>query len=77
MEKFDIFKDIDLFDCPVCGGPALLEEEYGWCITVSCLDCGCHTAELAFNNDEERVKAAKQAAMMWNIGKIIPGGIGE
>ena len=42
-----------------------------------CLDCGCQTAEVSFNNEEERIKAAEHAAMMWNIGKVISIGRGE
>ena len=73
----DPFKDIDLQDCPLCHGAGLIQEEGGWCIYVECLDCGCHTAELSFKNDEEKVKVAKQAASLWNIGKVIASGVGE
>ena len=73
----DIFEHIDLQDCPVCHGPGLLEEENGWCLYVSCLDCGCHTAEIPFNSEEEKLTAAQQAATLWNIGKVIAGGTGD
>jgi len=73
----DMFENIDLQDCPVCHGPGLLEEENGWCLYVSCLDCGCHTAEIAFNSEEEKQAAAQQAATLWNIGKVIVGGVGD
>ena len=73
----DIHNDIELLDCPICHGAGLLEEENGWCLYVSCLDCGCHTAEVSFNTPEERLKAAQHAATMWNIGKVIPSGPGE
>ena len=48
------FEDLELFDCPLCHGPGLLEEENGWCLYVQCLDCGCHTAALSYNSEEER-----------------------
>ena len=51
----DLFHEIELFDCPQCHGPGLIQEENGWCLYVECLDCGCHTAELSFKNDEEKV----------------------
>ena len=54
-----------------------MQEENGWCLYVECLDCGCHTAELSFSNEEERQTAAQQAASLWNIGKVIVSGIGE
>ena len=73
----DIFESIDLQDCPVCHGAGLLEEENGWCLYVSCLDCGCHTAEIPFNSEEEKLTAAQQAATLWNIGKVIAGGFGD
>ena len=41
------FDDIELFDCPLCHGPGLIQEENGWCLYIECLDCGCHTAELS------------------------------
>lgn len=70
-------KDIELFDCPLCHGPGLLEEENGWCVYVTCLDCGCQTAEVEFSTEEERINAARQVASMWNIGKVISIGRGE
>jgi len=71
----DIMKDIELFECPVChGGVGLLEEEAGYCLYVSCLDCGCHTAETRYEKEEDREAAAKMAAHMWNIGKVITHG---
>ena len=68
----DFLKDISLQDCPVCGGAGLLEDENGWCMYVACLDCGCHTAEFAYNKPEEKETAARQAADIWNMGKVVP-----
>jgi len=73
----DHLNDIELLDCPICHGTGLLEEENGWCLYVSCLDCGCHTAEVSFKTPEERLQAAQHAATLWNIGKVIPSGPGE
>ncbi len=73
----DMFDQIELFDCPVCHGAGLLEEEAGWCVYATCLDCGAHTAEIPFKNDEERLKAAQQSARMWNMGKVISSGVGD
>ena len=73
----DILESIELFDCPICRGPGLLEEENGWCLYVTCLDCGCHTAALPFHSEEERIQMAKQAATTWNIGKVITGGYND
>ena len=36
----DLYHDIDLQDCPLCHGPGIIEEEAGWCLYVTCLDCG-------------------------------------
>ena len=69
--------ELELFDCPVCHGPGLLEEEEGWCLYVSCLDCGCHTAEIPYNNEEERQDAARRAVHTWNSGKVISSAPGE
>ncbi len=74
MSPHDI---IDLEDCPYCGGPALLEEEGGWCLYITCMDCGAHTAELEFRTPEERLDAAKRAADVWNMRKVIGPGPGE
>ena len=71
------FEDIELFDCPLCQGPGLIQEENGWCLYVECLDCGCHTAELRYGNEEERQAAARQAASTWNVGKVIHSGTGD
>jgi len=68
----DFLNEISLQDCPVCHGAGLLEDENGWCMYVACLDCGCHTAEFAYNNAEERRTAALKAAEIWNMGKVVP-----
>ena len=74
MNPFDA---IEVLDCPICGGPGVLEEENGWCVYVECMDCGCHTAELSYTNEEDRLQRAKQAASTWNIGKVIRHNPGE
>ena len=71
------FEDVELFDCPLCHGSGLIEEENGWCLYVQCLDCGCHTAELPYNSEEERQAAARQAASLGNVGKVIHTGGGD
>ena len=68
----DILKDISLQDCPICSGAGLLEEEQGWCFYVSCLDCGAHSVEVANRKSEDREDAARRAADVWNLGKVIP-----
>lgn len=73
----DIQNQIDLLDCPRCHGAALLEEENGWCYYVTCMDCGCHTAEVQFSCDAERLDAAKKAASRWNAGKVLSPEPGE
>lgn len=73
----DIYKDIDLQDCPYCNGPAMLEEENGWCYYVVCADCGSQTAEVSFKSREESIEAAQKVAHLWNIGKVMKTGVGE
>ena len=71
------FEEIDLQDCPLCGGVGVMTEEGGWAITVQCCDCGCQTAVATYNKPEERMEAAKSAAYTWNIGKVIYTGAGD
>ena len=73
----DIFKEIELQDCPLCQGPGLLEEENGWCFYIMCMDCGCHTAEIEYRSPEERLDAARRAARLWGMGKVIRSSPGE
>ena len=40
----ELYEQIELQECPVCGGAGLMEEENGWCFYAACLDCGAHTA---------------------------------
>ena len=67
----DIFDEIELQECPVCGGSGILEDENGWCCYVACMDCTAHTATVDYRTPEERPDAAKRAATLWNIGKVI------
>ena len=73
----NIHEMLPLQDCPYCGGAGLLEEENGWCWYATCMDCGSQTAAFEFRTPEDRIEAARHAAHMWNIGKIIRGGVGE
>jgi hypothetical protein len=72
-----IHKKIDLHDCPYCGGAGLLEEEQGWCWYAMCLDCGAQTAQIEFKTKDAREEAARTAAQLWNLGKIMRSGIGD
>ncbi len=69
--------ELDLQDCPICGGPAILEEENGWCYYVACLDCSAHTADVAFHSPDEREPAMRSAARLWNIGTVVSSDPGE
>ena len=73
----DLYESIELQDCPFCGGAGLLEEEHGWCWAVVCRDCGAETAAFEFKRPEDREEAARKAAYLWNIGKLVRPGIGE
>ena len=73
----DILDELELFDCPLCHGAGLLEEENGWGAYVTCMDCGCHTAEVPYQNAEQREQAIRRVVNTWNIGKVIPMSPGE
>ena len=77
MDSYNAINEIELQDCPLCGGAGLLEEEGGWCLYIQCLDCGCHTAELSFRTPEEQLDVARRAARTWNLGKVIYPGPGD
>ena len=72
-----IHKKLELQDCPYCGGPGLLEEEQGWCFYAMCMDCGSETAHFEYKTPEDRMDAAKKAAHLWNIGKVIRANAGD
>lgn len=71
------FENIELEDCPCCGGVGCIEEEGGWCLYVQCVDCGAYTAECAYKNETERQDAAQSVARNWNMRKVICPGPGE
>ena len=73
----NLHEELLLQDCPFCGGAGHLEEEHGWCWYVMCVDCGAQTAAFEFKSPDEREQAARTAAHLWNIGKVMRGGIGE
>lgn len=73
----EIYEELELQDCPHCGGAGLLEEENGWCWYVMCLDCGAQTAPIEYKTPAERKEAAAMAARLWNIGKVVRQENGE
>ena len=66
----EIYEMIDLQDCP-----RLEEENHSY--YVMCMDCGCQSASFSFENDEDRLDAAKRTAELWNSGKVIFTGRSE
>lgn len=72
-----LYNEIELQDCPLCHGPAFIEEENGWCIYVTCGDCGGHTANIEYKTPADRLAAAQAAAHLWNIGKVLSCNPGE
>mgnify|MGYP002168002607 CR=1 FL=1 len=42
-----------------------------------CLECGCHSVNIDFKSDEDRLDAAKRTADLWNCGKVISMSPGE
>ena len=73
----DIYQEIDLQNCPNCGGTGILEEENGYCWYVMCMDCGAQTAPCEYHGAKDRVEAARKVAHFWNIGKTIRPENGE
>ena len=73
----DICDELELQDCPFCGGAGLLAEEGGWCWSVTCMDCGAQTAHFEYKSPDKREEAARSAAYVWNLGKVVRGDIGE
>ena len=73
----DIHSEIELQDCHYCRGAGLLEEENGWCWYVMCMECGSQTAPIPYKTPQERLEAARSAAQLWNIGKVLRADIGE
>ena len=73
----NIHEELELQNCPYCGGAGLLEEENGWSWYVMCVDCGSQTAAIAFHAPEERLESARKAARLWNIGKVLRNNAGD
>ena len=69
--------EIELEECPVCRGAGVMQDEQGWSISVSCMDCGAETAHAEYRTPEERLEAARRAALLWNMGKVIHTGVGD
>ena len=67
----DIYEQLELQDCPYCGGAGLLEEENGRSWYVICVDCGSQTAAFNYASPKERFETARRAAHIWNIGKVV------
>ena len=56
----NIEEKLEIHDCPLCDGGALLEEEGGCGYYVMCLECGCQSVTIDFHSEEERLEAAKK-----------------
>ena len=59
---------VEIYECPLCGGAGILEEDCGSSYYVTCLECGCHSVNIDFKSDDDRLDAAKRTADLWNCG---------
>lgn len=59
----DPIYEIELEDCPICRGIGAIQDEQGWCVYVSYLDCGAQTVHANYNTPEERLAAAQKVAI--------------
>ena len=66
-----------LEECPICRGAGMLLHEGGWSVQVECVDCSAHTVYMESSNEEEKAKAEKAVAYLWNIGKVVSSERGE
>ena len=73
----DPIYEIELQDCPYCRGTGTVEDEQGWCVYVTCVDCGAQTAHASYESPEELLAAAQQVAHLWNVGKVLNPGVGD
>lgn len=73
----DPIYDIELEDCPICRGAGLIQDEQGWSVSVTCMDCGAETAHAEYRTPEERLEAARRVALLWNMGKVVHTGVGD
>ena len=55
----------------------MLMHEGGWSVQVECVDCSAHTVYMEYSNEEEKAKAEKAVAYLWNIGKVVSSERGE
>ena len=69
--------NIELWDCPICRGSGVMHDEQGWCLSVGCMDCGAETANAEYHTPEQRLEAARQVALLWNMGKVIHTGASD
>ncbi len=70
--------EYELLPCRVCHEDlAYLEEEGGWCVYVTCANCGSQTAFCRYEGEEEKEEAEKKAIHLWNMGKVIAERRGE
>ena len=72
----DIYEIVTVNNCPICGGDSCLEEDNGACYCI-CSQCGSHSMLIDYNNEKQRVEAARQTIELWNKGKVIAEGNGE
>ena len=67
----NIEEKLEIHDCPLCDGGALLEEEGGCGYYVMCLECGCQSVTIDFHSEEERLEAAKKTVDLWNANNDV------
>ena len=53
---------VEIYECPLCGGAGILEEDCGSSYYVTCLECGCHSVNIDLN--QTRTDLMQQSALL-------------
>ena len=61
MNSKEQIEQLEINDCPLCDGGALLEEECGCGYYVMCLECGCHSVTIDCSKKNDHALEYRQS----------------
>ena len=63
---------VEIYECPLCGGAGILEEDCGSSYYVTCLECGCHSVNIDFKSDDDDLMQQSALLIYGTVARLFP-----
>lgn len=63
---------VEIYECPLCGGAGILEEDCGSSYYVTCLECGCHSVNMISSQTMTDLMQQSALLIYGTVARLFP-----